>query len=168
MTRMTKKQALRQGGVSTSPDQTQAFGREIGRLAKAPLVIALSGPLGAGKTTLVKGIAQGMGIPAEDVQSPSFVLIREYAGPRQWLYHADCYRLAGANVMVSLGLEEYINPRGILVIEWPRRGMRQLTEEYLEIRLSVAGRSTRKITLRAWGSRATALTAGLAGQHHLG
>ncbi len=92
----------------------------MGRSARPGQVIALSGDLGAGKTQLVKGIARGLGIPAR-VHSPTFTLVNIYTGGRMALYHLDLYRLAGIEDILSAGLEEYLSPEGVTVIEWAER-----------------------------------------------
>jgi tRNA threonylcarbamoyladenosine biosynthesis protein TsaE len=97
-----------------------------------------------------------MRIKPEDVQSPSFVLIREYRGPRLWLFHADFYRVGQEQAVRFLGLEEYVTPRGVLAIEWPC-GMGQLTADYLDVRLRIASRTRRIISVRGRGLRPQAL-----------
>ena len=104
------------------PEQTQAFGRALGELMRAGDFLALIGPLGAGKTQFVKGLAAGLGVPAEEpVVSPTFVLVREYVG-RLTLYHIDAYRLSGSSELLSLGLEEMAgDPEGVVAVEWADR-----------------------------------------------
>ena len=106
--------------ISHSPAETESLGKTWGREAKAGLVIALSGDLGAGKTQLVKGIACGLGI-AVRVHSPTFTLVNIYNGGRLALYHLDLYRLESAEQISSAGLEEYLRPDGVAVIEWAER-----------------------------------------------
>ena len=108
--------------LSRGPEYTVAVGRIIGGLLIAGDVLALSGPLGAGKTHLVKGIAAGLGVPGDEpVVSPTFVLVREYAG-RLKLFHVDAYRLAGVNELLSLGFEEMCAETGAAVaVEWADR-----------------------------------------------
>ena len=104
--------------VSRSEADTQALGRRIGEAAKAGDVILLSGPLGSGKTVLVRGIAEGLGATAE-VQSPTFVLVRQYPG-RLELVHADLYRLEKRAEIEGLGLLD-LAVAGVLVVEWAER-----------------------------------------------
>lgn len=106
--------------VSHSPAETEALGERWGREAPAGLVIALSGDLGAGKTQLVKGLARGLGITAR-VHSPTFTLVNEYRGGRWRLFHLDLYRLETPAQIVAAGLEEYLQPDGVAVIEWAER-----------------------------------------------
>src|SRR5664280_2867105 len=106
--------------ISHSPAETEALGELWGRAAREGLVIGLSGDLGAGKTQLVKGLARGLGIPAR-VHSPTFTLVNEYGGGRLRLFHLDFYRLETRRQMVSAGLEEFLQPDGVTVIEWAEK-----------------------------------------------
>ncbi len=106
--------------ISHSPEETAALGEAWGRKAKAGWVIGLSGDLGAGKTQLVKGIARGLGVTAR-VHSPTFALVNEYAGGRLPLAHLDLYRLETKEQIAGAGLEEYLRPAGVAVIEWVER-----------------------------------------------
>lgn len=106
--------------ISHSPEETEALGERWGRGARSGLVLALSGDLGAGKTRLVKGLARGLGITAR-VHSPTFTLVNIYGGGRLCLYHLDLYRLESPEQIASAGLEEYLNPAGVTVIEWAER-----------------------------------------------
>ena len=103
--------------ISHSPAETEALGETWGRAAKRGLVIALSGDLGAGKTQLVKGIARGLGITTR-VHSPTFTLVNIYSGGRLALFHLDLYRLETREQILSAGIEEYLTPDGVAVIEW--------------------------------------------------
>jgi tRNA threonylcarbamoyladenosine biosynthesis protein TsaE len=106
--------------ISHSPAETEALGETWGRAAKRGLVIALSGDLGAGKTQLVKGLARGLGITTR-VHSPSFTLVNVYTGGRLTLFHLDLYRLETKEQIFSAGVEEYLRPDGVTVIEWAER-----------------------------------------------
>lgn len=100
---------------------THALGVRIGKMLKGGEFIALCGPLGAGKTHLVKGIAIGIGVPAEEpIVSPTFVLIREYQG-RLGLLHADAYRIGSADEWRALGAEEAMANQAVLAVEWADR-----------------------------------------------
>ena len=92
----------------------------MARALRSGLVLALSGELGAGKTQLVKGIARGLKIPAR-VHSPTFNLVNSYTGGRLTLFHLDLYRLETRDQIVGAGLEEYLRPKGVTVIEWAER-----------------------------------------------
>jgi tRNA threonylcarbamoyladenosine biosynthesis protein TsaE len=106
--------------ISHSPAETEALGESWGRAAQKGLVIALSGDLGAGKTQLVKGLARGLGI-ASRVHSPSFTLVNVYTGGRLTLFHLDLYRLETKEQILSAGIEDYLQPDGVAVIEWAER-----------------------------------------------
>jgi tRNA threonylcarbamoyladenosine biosynthesis protein TsaE len=106
--------------ISHNPAETEALGESWGRVAQCGLVIALSGDLGAGKTQLVKGLARGLSIPAR-VHSPTFTLVNEYAGGRLTLFHLDLYRLETAEQIHEAGLDDYLQPEGVAVIEWAER-----------------------------------------------
>jgi tRNA threonylcarbamoyladenosine biosynthesis protein TsaE len=106
--------------ISHSPAETEAFGERLGRAAERGRVIALSGELGAGKTRLVKGIARGLGITAR-VHSPTFTLVNEYGGGRLRLFHLDLYRLETPGQIRTAGLEDFLSPEGVAVIEWAER-----------------------------------------------
>ncbi len=106
--------------ISHNPAETQALGERWGRSAASGLVIGLTGELGAGKTQLVKGLARGLGI-ATRVHSPTFTLVNEYGGGRLRLFHLDLYRLETADQIHAAGLDDYLQPDGVAVIEWAER-----------------------------------------------
>jgi tRNA threonylcarbamoyladenosine biosynthesis protein TsaE len=106
--------------LSGSPSETEALGETFGRTAVAGLVIALSGELGAGKTQFVRGLARGLGI-ASRVHSPTFTLVNEYGGGRLKLFHLDLYRLETPDQIATAGIEEFLQPAGVAVIEWAER-----------------------------------------------
>jgi len=106
--------------ISHSPADTEALGEDWGRTVSHGTVIALCGDLGAGKTQLVKGLARGLGITAR-VQSPTFALVNCYPGGRIPLFHLDLYRLETPQLVLAAGLEEYLHPQGVSVIEWAER-----------------------------------------------
>ena len=102
-----------------APEDTQAVGRALGKLACPGDVILLTGPLGAGKTCLTQGIAQGLGVDGY-VRSPTFVLMTRHHG-RLTLHHVDLYRIASADEAWDLGLDEQLSGDGLCVVEWPDR-----------------------------------------------
>jgi tRNA threonylcarbamoyladenosine biosynthesis protein TsaE len=106
--------------ISHSPGETEALGESWGRAAAKGLVLGLSGDLGAGKTQLVKGLARGLGITRR-VHSPTFALVNIYTGGRLTLFHLDLYRLETREQILAAGLEEYLTPDGVTVIEWAER-----------------------------------------------
>lgn len=102
---------------TTSPEQTEKFGRELAGSLCSGDVIALTGDLGAGKTCLTRGIADGLGTNS-NVSSPTFTLVNEYDGGRLMLFHFDTYRLSGPDDFLMSGLDEYFYRGGVCVIEW--------------------------------------------------
>lgn len=106
--------------TSHSPAETESLGESWGREAQRGLVIALSGDLGAGKTALVRGLARGLGFGGR-VHSPTFTLVNTYEGGRLTLFHLDLYRLETPEHIHSAGVEEYLEPDGVAVIEWAER-----------------------------------------------
>ena len=127
---------------------TVALGRRIAKRLRPGDCVALAGPLGAGKTVLVRGIAVGLGLADERwVSSPSFVLVREYPANVP-VYHLDLYRLsAPAAELADLGIEEMLQD-GVVVIEWADRAQAALPRPRWEIAIEITGRTTRRFTLR--------------------
>ena len=121
--------------ITASAEETLALGRELAAALRPGDVIALSGMLGAGKTTLVKGVAAGLGV-TEPVTSPTFTLIQEYEG-RLPLYHIDLYRIKAEDELQELGLEEYLYGRGVTLIEWPEKAAAYLPPHTLAVAVTV-------------------------------
>jgi len=119
--------------ISHSPAETAALGEQWGRAAESGLVIGLCGDLGAGKTQLVKGLARGLGIAAR-VHSPTFALVNIYNGGRLTLFHLDLYRLDTPEQIHAAGLEEYLKPEGVTVIEWAERWFGGVQSPMSEVR----------------------------------
>jgi len=135
--------------TSHSPAETAALGGRWGREAVCGLVIALRGDLGAGKTQLVRGLAQGLGITAR-VHSPTFTLVNEYNGGRLRLFHLDLYRLETPEQIRSAGLDDYLHPDGVAVIEWAERwpdcGLRPARDGLLRrVLIEITGDHERRI-----------------------
>lgn len=141
----TPNQTLRE--ITThSADETIAFGRTLAELLAPPKLVLLRGDLGAGKTTLVKGIASAFDAAAEEeVTSPTFTLIHEYRGPRAMLYHIDLYRIDTPRELDTLALDDLRSPESILLIEWGEKFPRFVQERDLEIALQRTGENDRKI-----------------------
>jgi tRNA threonylcarbamoyladenosine biosynthesis protein TsaE len=132
-----------------SAEETMAFGRTLTELLAPPKLVLLRGALGAGKTTLVKGIAAALEAAAEeDVTSPTFTLVHEYRGPRVVIYHIDLYRVDTARELETLGLDDLRSDNSILLIEWGEKFPRFQTERDLEIGLERMNQSERRIQLK--------------------
>lgn len=141
----TSTSALRE--VTTcSAEETIAFGRTLAQLLSPPKMVLLRGDLGAGKTTLVKGIAAGFEAASEeDVTSPTFTLIHEHRGPQANLYHIDLYRIDTQRELDTLALDDLRAEDSILLIEWGEKFPRLMRERDLEILLEREGESERRI-----------------------
>ncbi|OGC30619.1 tRNA (adenosine(37)-N6)-threonylcarbamoyltransferase complex ATPase subunit type 1 TsaE [candidate division WOR-1 bacterium RIFOXYB2_FULL_48_7] len=129
--------------TTKSADETVALGEKIGAFLLPNQLIALSGPLGAGKTTFIQGIARGLGV-ADYVTSPTFIIINEYQG-RLPLYHVDLYRLEDPAAIIELGLEEYFDRGGVCLIEWAERLGQLLPERAQTIDLQIVDENERTI-----------------------
>ena len=129
---------------TSTEEETIALGEEIGRRLPRPSVVLLVGELGAGKTTLAKGIVQGLGAAShDDVTSPTFTLIHEFG---EKVYHIDLYRLERASEVLALGLDELIDSGGVLLVEWGERFPALWPLEHIEIRLAWVDETVREIT----------------------
>ena len=131
-----------------SAEETVAFGRTLAKLRSPPKLILLRGDLGAGKTTLVKGIAAAFDAAAEeDVTSPTFTLVHEYRGPGAHLYHIDLYRIDTLRELETLALDDLRSDNSILLIEWGEKFPRLQREADVEIALERKGENGRRITI---------------------
>ena len=141
--------------ISHSPAETESLCETFGRAARRGMVVALSGELGAGKTQLVKGIARGLGITAR-VHSPTFTLVNEYAGGRLKLFHLDLYRLETHKQILAAGLEEFLQPDGVAVVEWAERladgGWQMEDGKIKKVKIEIAGETERKIIYDDFGA----------------
>src|SRR5580700_5808848 len=119
--------------ITHSAEETIAFGRTLAAQLPPPRMVLLRGDLGAGKTTLVKGIAEGFqAARAEDVTSPTFTLIHEYRAPRAVLYHIDLYRIDTERELETLALDDLLAPTSILLIEWGEKFARLRRDRDIE------------------------------------
>ena len=130
---------------SRSEQDTAAIGREIGSTLGAGDIVLLYGDLGAGKTALVRGLAEGLGVSGDDVSSPTFTLVQEYRGGRLPLFHVDLYRLNDPREIDDLGLDE-IAEGGVLAIEWAERHPRP-PHGVVRVRIEHAGEMERRIVI---------------------
>ena len=136
--------------TSHGVEQTLAIGRTIGQAIQSGDVIALIGPLGAGKTHLVKGIAVGLGLPDDRaVTSPTFVLVNEYP-TRLHLFHLDAYRLGGSDDLDALGFDEMCTTDGAaIVVEWADRTPAAMPPDHILLQIEPTGAQSRRLTLTA-------------------
>lgn len=140
---------------------TRTFGCRLGQRLGVGSVVALVGPLGAGKTHLARAIAEGLGIPdSRVVTSPTFVLVQEYAA-RLPIFHFDAYRLKTEAEFADLGVHEYFEGDGVCLVEWADRVPGWLPAEHLRIALSVTGETSRCAEMESWGERYEKLAAEL-------
>jgi tRNA threonylcarbamoyladenosine biosynthesis protein TsaE len=137
---------------ATSEADTDRFGAALAAVLSPGTTIALTGTLGAGKTRLVQAIAAALGVPREEVVSPTFVLCQRYQGSRT-IYHLDAYRLKDDDEFRELGPEEFFESDGLTIIEWADKVADCLPDERVEIEIEVTGRTSRRFSLRAIGDR---------------
>jgi len=133
---------------TTSAEETIKLGEKIGTMLAKGDVLALQGGLAAGKTTITKGIALGLGI-TEPITSPTFTLISEYRG-RMPLYHMDVYRLDSGEAFIDLGAEELVYGNGVCVIEWSEKVMDELPDKAIVILIETLQDGRREINLKNW------------------
>jgi tRNA threonylcarbamoyladenosine biosynthesis protein TsaE len=131
---------------------TCRLARALAKALQPGLVVALAGPLGAGKTRFVQATAEGLGVPADVVTSPTFVLLNEYLEGRLPVYHFDTYRLPNANEFCDLGPDEYFFGSGVCLIEWADRVASILPRQRLEITIEILNETARQFTFVAHGT----------------
>ena len=149
--------------ITHSSEETIAKGRELGAKLRPPVLVLLQGDLGSGKTTLTKGIISGLGAAREeDVTSPTFNLVHEFrrqklekseSSPHAGkIYHVDLYRVESFHDLETLGLEDALSEKAIVIIEWPEHFRFRTDWPTLEIRLEHAGGDSRKISIHGPGA----------------
>jgi len=141
-------QMIRREFTTHSAEETIALGRTLSEFLTPPKIVLLRGDLGAGKTTLVKGIAAAFGAAEEEeVTSPTFTLVHEYRGPSATLYHIDLYRIDTPRELDTLALDDLIAENSVLLIEWGEKFARFQKERDVEIALERVGENERRIEL---------------------
>jgi len=133
---------------------TARLGALLAEVLPAGATVALCGTLGAGKTRLVQAMAEPLGVPPGEVASPTFVLIKEYAG-RVPIYHFDAYRIRDEDEFLELGPDEYFESGGLVFVEWAERVRECLPREHLRIDVEIAGPDARRFRVRAVDARYT-------------
>ena len=135
--------------ISSSPEETIHFGQRIGSQLRGSEVVAVCGPLGSGKTHLIKGIASGAGAKdSREVNSPTFVIVNEYSG-RLDIYHIDAYRLNSVSEFEMLGFDDYCYPQSVVLIEWADKVESAIQNiDCIRVELKHAGRTKREIHVK--------------------
>ncbi|MBF0614063.1 MAG: tRNA (adenosine(37)-N6)-threonylcarbamoyltransferase complex ATPase subunit type 1 TsaE [Magnetococcales bacterium] len=136
---------------TTSEQQTEALGRALARFLQPGVAVLLSGDLGCGKSVFARGVLRGLGVEAGSITSPTFTLVNPYPEGRLPAAHFDLYRIADPEELDLVGIEEYVDGAGVVLVEWPEQGVGQRFGSMLTVRLEdrVADPQWRRITLRA-------------------
>ena len=130
-----------------SAEETIDLGRELVRRLSPPQIVVLTGDLGAGKTTIIKGLAEGFKAESQDnVTSPTFTLVHEYRGPQATLYHIDLYRVDSQRQLDTLGIDDLRDVSSLILLEWGEKFERFRNEADAEIRIERLGETDRRIT----------------------
>lgn len=136
------------GSIYTlSEEETLELGESLARSLRGGELILLDGDLGMGKTVFARGIASGLGIPAEDVSSPSFTLVQEYVGGRLPMFHVDLYRLADPEDFGTLGLEDILGCGAVVVVEWGDKLPPYYRREAIQVNFYDVGEGSRQIEI---------------------
>lgn len=125
---------LEKSRLNLSLEDLQRWGENLGRAAHPPLLIALKGNLGAGKTTLAQSICVGFGVQ-DEVTSPTYSLVHRYESDRGSVYHVDLYRLSGELELTNIGWDDIISERALVIVEWPERAGSRLPDDHLLLAL---------------------------------
>lgn len=131
------------GRLCASEEETQAAAAQLAQELIAPTAISLEGPMGAGKTCFVKGLAKGLGCNPDDVSSPTFAIVHEYHGGLLPLVHMDLYRLKSPEELVGIGWDDYLHEPVIAAIEWGGNFLNALPAGTLRLAFSIEGHSRR-------------------------
>ena len=131
--------------ITHNEKETEAFGRELAKTLSEPVVLCLYGELGAGKTALVRGLSEGMGLSCT-VSSPTFTIVNEYLGERE-LIHFDMYRLGSADELFDIGWEDYLRRNAVLAVEWSENVEDAFDGSEIRIRFEKLSDTERRITI---------------------
>jgi tRNA threonylcarbamoyladenosine biosynthesis protein TsaE len=148
MTLCKKNQSL----ITESEEETVAAGSELAASLKSGDVVSLSGPLGAGKTCFIRGIAVGLGVNRDDIKSPSFTLVNEYYGSMP-LYHFDLYRLKEISELYGIGWDDYLMRDGVVVVEWGEKAKGRLPDSRIEISIKILSENKRHLEVAIIGEK---------------
>lgn len=122
------------GRLAVTEEELVHWGEALGRATRPPLLLAVTGDLGAGKTTLVRAVCRGYGV-TEEVTSPTFALVHQYEAPRSRVYHLDLYRLAGPQDLANIGWDEILSEHALVIVEWPERAGDRLPQDHVPVEL---------------------------------
>jgi tRNA threonylcarbamoyladenosine biosynthesis protein TsaE len=148
---------MKQTYITRNAQETEELGQHLGRQIIKPMIVALRGELGSGKTTFVKGFAKGLGI-TQPVTSPTYIIIRQYTLPSQvakehlnWFYHIDLYRLQREKDTLAVGLGDIVKEAdAIVLVEWPENMGKFLPEKRIDISFVYRADNERKITIQQY------------------
>lgn len=125
------------GHLVLNEEELREWGRELGQASVPPLLITLTGDLGAGKTTLAQSICEGYGV-TEPVTSPTYALVHRYTAPRSAVYHVDLYRLDDPLQLTNIGWDDILSERALVIVEWPERAGWRMPADHLPIDIDYA------------------------------
>ena len=133
--------------LNLNETELREWGIELGRASSPPLVITLTGELGAGKTTLAQAICEGYGVE-DEVTSPTYALVHRYSAPKSPVYHVDLYRLDNPSQLTNIGWDDIISDHALVIVEWPERAGSRIPRDHLPIDIDyVEGESDRRLLL---------------------
>jgi tRNA threonylcarbamoyladenosine biosynthesis protein TsaE len=133
--------------VSNSEAETIKVGYDLAQSMKSGDLIILSGPLGSGKTCLIRGLAIGLGVAPDEINSPSFTIVNEYYGGRMPLFHLDLYRIKDDSELCQIGWDDYLLRDGAVVVEWGEKARRYIPKRRAEIIISIVSEISREILM---------------------
>ncbi len=132
--------------TTESEEETIRAGQTLAATLQNGDLVVLTGPLGAGKTCFIKGIALGLGVKEEEIKSPSFTLINEYYGARP-LFHFDLYRMKSVSELYQIGWDDYLLRDGIVVVEWGEKAEEFLPEDRIEVAIEIISENERRLSI---------------------